>query len=84
MATQIPQQSENGIEAGGSTGITPNTSLSGQLQVRRHQLVHRRAANVATKNMTEDAHLTIVRKTGNSKNKEQHAIGCKYIDIMSG
>jgi len=83
MATQTPQPGENGIEAGGSTGITPKTSLSGTQQECRHQLVHRNAANAATKNMTEDTHLKIVRKTGSSKNKKQHVIGCKYIHIIS-
>jgi len=57
MATPTPQQGENSTEPGGSTGIAPNTSLSGTQQERRHQLVHRNAANAATKNMTQDAHL---------------------------
>jgi len=83
MATQIPQPGENGIEVGGSTGITPNTLFSGTQQERRHQLVHCNAANAATKNMTKDAHLKIVRKTESSKHKKQHAIGCKYIHIRS-
>jgi len=43
--------------------------------------VHRDAANVATKQMTQDAHLKIVRKTGSSKNKMQPAVGCEYIHI---
>jgi hypothetical protein len=49
--------------------------------VRRHKLVHRVAANAATKHMTHDAHLKIVRKTGSSKNNKQHAVGCGYIHI---
>jgi len=81
MATQTPQPGENGMEPGGSTGITPNTSLSGTQQERRHQLVHRNAANAATNNMTKDTHLKIVRNTGSSKNKKQLAIGCEYIHI---
>jgi len=44
--------------------------------------VHREAANEATKNMTQDAHLKIVRKTGSSTNKMQHAIGCENVHIM--
>jgi len=83
MPTQTPQPGENGTEAGGSMSITPNTSLSGTQQERRHQLVHRNSANMATKNMTEDAHLKIIRKTGSCKNKKHHAIGCKYIHIIS-
>jgi hypothetical protein len=31
--------------------------------------------------MTQGAHLKIVRKTGSSKNKRQHAVGGEYIDI---
>jgi hypothetical protein len=77
MVTQTPQPGENGIEAGGSRRITPNTSLSGTQQERRHQLVHCKFAKAATKNMTEDAHVEIVRKTESRKNKNQHAIGCK-------
>jgi hypothetical protein len=56
MAAQTPQPGENGIEAGGSMGITPNTSLSGTQQERRRQYVHSSAANTAPKNMTEDEH----------------------------
>jgi hypothetical protein len=63
-------------------GITPNMSLSGTQQERRHQLVHHNAANMATKDMTEDTHLKIVHISGSSKNKKQPAIGCKYIHIM--
>ena len=81
MATQTPQPGENGTKPGGSTGITHNESLSGTQQECRHQLVHHDAVNAATKNMTQDVHLKIVRKTGSSNNKKQHAIGCEYIHI---
>ena len=81
MATKTPQPAENGTEPGGSTGISPDTSLSGTQRECRHQLVHCNAANVATKNMSQDAHLQIIHKTESSKNKKQHAIGCKYIHI---
>jgi hypothetical protein len=33
--------------------------------------------------MTQDAHLKIVRKTGSSKNKKQHAVGCNCILIVA-
>jgi len=56
MATQTPQRGENGTEPGGSTGITLNTSLSATQQECSHELVHRNAAIVATKNMTQEAH----------------------------
>jgi hypothetical protein len=82
MATQTCQPGENGTEPGGSMGITPNTSLFGTQQEWRHQLFHRNAANGATKNMTKDAHLKIVHKTGGGKIKTQHATRCEYIHIM--
>jgi hypothetical protein len=44
-------------------------------------LVHHDAANVATKHMTQDAHLKIIRKTGSCKYKKQHAVGCEYFLI---
>jgi len=81
MATQTPQPGKNGTEPGGSTGVTTNISLSGTQREYRHQLVQRNAANVATKNMTQDAHFKIVRKTGSSKNRQQYTIGCDYIHI---
>jgi hypothetical protein len=64
-------------------GSTSNTELRGTHQERRHKLVHRDAVNVATKHMTQDAHLKIVRKTGSSKNNKQHAGGCEYILIVA-
>jgi hypothetical protein len=45
------------------------------------QVSLRDAANVATKHITQDAHLKIVRKTGSRKNKKQHAVGCEYMLI---
>jgi len=50
-------------------------------QERRHMLVHRDAATAATKHMTPDAHLKIIRKTGSRKHESQHAVGCEYIHI---
>ena len=55
--------------------------LPGTQQERRHKLDHRDAANAATKHMTQDAHLKIVRKTGSRKNNKQHAVGGEYIHI---
>jgi len=66
MATQTPQPGMNGTKPGRSLGVTPNMSLSSAQQKCRHQLVHHNAATAATKNMTEDAHLKIVLKTGRS------------------
>jgi hypothetical protein len=62
-------------------GATSNTEPLGTQQERRHKFVHRDAANAATKYMTQQAHLKIVRKTGSSKYKKQHAVGCYYIHI---
>jgi hypothetical protein len=62
-------------------GATSNTELLGTQQEHRHKLVHRDAANAATKQMTQDAHLKIVRKTGSRKIKKQHAVECEYVHI---
>jgi len=64
------------------SGVSSNTSLFGTQQRRRHHSLHRDAANEPTKNMTQDAHLKIVRKTGSSTNNTQHAVGCEYIDSV--
>jgi len=67
-------------------GATSNTEVLGTPQERRHKLVHRDAADAATKHMTQDVHLKIVCKTGSRRNKKQHAVGCEYIyiDAISG
>jgi len=83
MDTQPPLAGESGLNTGRLAGATSNTEFLGTQQERRHMLVYRNAANVATKHMTQDAHLKIVRKTGTSKNKKQHAVGCKYILIVA-
>jgi len=82
MTTQTPQAGESGSKSSETTGASFNASLQDTQQQRRHQLVHREDANVATENMTRDAHLKIVRKTGSSRNKKQHTIGCEYVHIM--
>ena len=81
MDTQPPPAGESGSNTGRLAGATSNSELLGTQQERRDMLVHRDAANVATKHMTQDAHSNIVRKTGSSKNKKQHAVGCKFILI---
>jgi len=81
MDTQPPPLGESGSNTGRLAGATSNTNILGTQQERRHKLVHHNAANVATKHMTQDAHLNIVRKTESSKNKKQHAVGCEYIHI---
>jgi len=81
MDTQPPPQGESGSNTGRLAGATSHTEILGTQQERRHKLVHRDAANAATKHMTQDAHLNIVRKTGSRRNKKQHAVGCEYIHI---
>jgi len=81
MDTQPPPPGEGGSNTGRLAGATSNTDIPGTQQERRHKLVHRDAANVATKHNTQNAHSKIVQKTGSSKNKTQHAVGCEYIHI---
>jgi len=81
MDTQLPWPGESGSNTGRLVGATSNTEILGTKQVRRYKFVHRDAANAATKHMTQDEHLKIVRKTGSSKNKKQQAVGCDYIHI---
>jgi len=83
MDTQPPPPGESGTNTGRLAGATSNTERLGTQQEHRQKLVHRDAANVANKHMTEDSHLKIVRKTGSSKNKKQHAVGCEYIFIVA-
>jgi len=81
MDTQPPPPGESGSNTSRLAGATSITDILGTQHVRRHKLVHRDAANAATKHMTQDAHLNIVRKTGSRKSKQQHAVGCEYIRI---
>jgi hypothetical protein len=81
MDTQPPLLGESGSDTGRLAGATSNTEILGTQQECRHKLVRPDAANVRTKHMTQDAHLKIVHKTGSSKNKKQHAVGCEYIHI---
>jgi hypothetical protein len=60
-------------------GAITNSEILRTRQERRHKLVYSDAANAATKHMTQDAYLKIIRKTGSSKNKKQHMVGCEYI-----
>jgi len=75
MDTQPPPAGESRSNTGRLARATSNTELLGTQQQCRHKSGHRDAANVATKHMTQDAYSKIVRKTGSSKNKKQHAVG---------
>jgi len=76
VAPQTPQPDVIQSESSRTTGASSNEPLAETQQQRRHQLVHYDAAIAATKNMAQDAHLKIVRKTGRSNNRQQHEIGC--------
>ena len=86
MAPEILQPGALEAESSRTTGSSNNAPPGEIQQQRRHQLVHRNAAIVATEIMTQDAHLNIVRKTESSKNKKQHAIRCEsiHIDVDDG
>jgi hypothetical protein len=74
MGTQPAPPGETGSNTGRLAGATSNTDILGTQQERRNKLIHRNAANVATKHMTQDVYIKIVRTTGSSKNKKQHAV----------
>jgi hypothetical protein len=79
MDIQPPPPGESGSNTGRLAGATSNMAILGTQQERRHKSVHRDSANAATKHMTQDAHLKIIRKTGSSKNTKQHAVGWEYM-----
>jgi hypothetical protein len=79
MDTQQPPPGESGLNTGRLAGATSNMDILGTQQERRHKLVHRDAANAASKHMTQDARLKIIRKTGSRKNEKQHAVGWECI-----
>jgi len=81
MDTQPSPPGESGSNTGRLAGATSNTEIVGTQPGRRRKVVHRDAANAATKHMTQHAHLKIVRNTGSRKNNKQHAVGCKCIHI---
>jgi hypothetical protein len=74
MHTHPAPPGESGSNTGRLAGASSNTAILGIQQECRYKLVHRDAANLATKLMTQDAYLKIVRKTESSKNKKQHAV----------
>jgi hypothetical protein len=81
MDTQPPTQGESESYSSRLAGTTSDTDILGTQQERRHQLVHHDATNVATKNITQDENLKIVRLRGSSKHMKQHAVRCEYILI---
>jgi len=85
MDTQPPPPGGSGSNTGRLAGTASTTDILGT-QECRYKLVHRDAANAATKHMIQDVHLKIVRKTGSRRNRKQHVVGCDYIhiDAISG
>jgi hypothetical protein len=81
MAPQTLSPDANGAETSPKTVASRNEPLGDTQQQRRHCLVHRDTAIVATENMTQDVHFKKVRKTRSSNNMQQHAIGCESIHI---
>jgi len=83
MVPRTLLRGESGTELSGTTGASSNTPpAETQLQCW-HRLVHRDTANAATRNMTLDTRLKIVRITGSSKNKKEHPIrcNCSHIEV---
>jgi len=74
-APEILQQGAIEAKSSRTTGASNNAPPGESLQQRRYQLVYYDAAIVATDNMAQDAHPTIVRKTGSNENQKQDAIG---------
>jgi len=69
-APETLQPGAIGAESSRTTGASINAPPAGTQQQRRHQVVHHKAAIVATENMTQDAHLKMVGVTGLSKNMQ--------------
>jgi hypothetical protein len=79
MHTQPPPPGKKGSNTGPLAGATSNMAILGTQHESRQKFVHCDTADAATEHMPQDAHLKIVRKTGSSKNKTPHAVGCEYI-----
>ena len=76
MVPQTAQQGASGLESSRTMGTSSNMPTADTQLQHIHHLVHSDAANAATENMTLDAHLKVVRKSRNSKDRKQQAIGC--------
>jgi hypothetical protein len=81
MDTQPSPLGVSQSNTGRLAGVTSNMAILGTQQECRHKLVHHNTASTANKHMTQDAYLKIVRKTGSSENRKQHAVGRDYIHI---
>jgi len=70
MDAQPPPPGEGGSNTSRLADATSPTDILGTQSERRQKLVHHDATDAATKHMTQDAHLTIVRRTGSRRNKK--------------
>jgi len=77
MAPQTPQPDVIQSKSSRTTGASSNAPLAETQQQPRHQLLHCDAPIAGAENLAQDAHLQILRKTGRSNNRQQHAIGCE-------
>jgi hypothetical protein len=71
----------SGLNTSRLAGATSNIEIHATQQECRHKLVYHNTANGATKPMTQDAYLTIIRKPGSSKHIKQCEVRCEYIHI---
>jgi len=81
MATETIQPGAIGAKLSRTTGASTNAPPGETQQQCRCELVHHDAAIVATKNVTQNAHLITVGNNRSQKNKKQHTIGCESIHI---
>jgi hypothetical protein len=79
--TQQPPPGESESNTGRLAGATSNTGILGTRPDHRQKSVSRDAPNPATKQMTQNVHLKMGRKTGCQRNKKQLAGRCENILI---
>jgi len=77
-APHVPQPPAIESKSSRTTGDSSNAPpAETQQQCSHHQIVDHIAANASTENMTRDSHLKTVYKTGQSKNRKLHPMGCE-------
>jgi len=81
MAPETLHPGAIGAESSRTTDASQIAPLCETQPQCRHQLLYRDAAIVATESTTQDSHSKMVSKTGSSKNKKYHAIGCESFHI---
>jgi hypothetical protein len=78
MAKQKPRAKKGGAKPAAASGSAAGDAADTQLQRRKH-LPSRRAANIATQNISNDQKLKIVRKSKSNHDKSRQAVGCEFI-----